>query len=64
MAQTTSFVTDFLEFLKKYQVAGLAIAFIIGASSTKLVTALVNDIVMPIVNVLLPSWVGRKLHWL
>jgi large conductance mechanosensitive channel len=50
-----SFLTEFSEFLKKYQVLGLAVAFIIGAASTKLVTALVNDIVMPIVAVLVPG---------
>ena len=44
-----------MDFLKKYQVIGLAVAFIIGAASTKLVTALVNDIVMPIVSVLVPG---------
>ncbi|QQR93055.1 MAG: MscL family protein [Candidatus Iainarchaeum archaeon] len=46
---------EFLDFLKKYQVIGLAVAFIIGAASTKLVTALVNDVVMPIVAVLVPG---------
>lgn len=49
------FLSEFSEFLKKYQVLGLAVAFIIGAASTKLVTALVNDIVMPIVAVLVPG---------
>ena len=43
---------EFLDFLKKYQVIGLAVAFIIGAASTKLVSALVNYVVMPIVSVL------------
>ncbi|MFH1780172.1 MAG: MscL family protein [Candidatus Micrarchaeota archaeon] len=46
------FVSEFSDFLKKYQVLGLAVAFIIGAASTKLVTALVNDLVMPIVGLL------------
>ena len=50
-----SMVHEFLDFLKKYQVVGLAVAFIIGAASTKLVTAVVNDIVMPIVAVLVPG---------
>ncbi len=44
-----------MDFLKKYQVIGLAVAFIIGAASTKLVTALVNDIIMPIVGALVPG---------
>lgn len=55
-----SFVNEFLEFLKKYQVVGLAVAFIIGAASTKLVSALVNDIVMPLVAILVPGGDWRK----
>ncbi len=55
-----SFVNEFLEFLKKYQVVGLAVAFIIGAASTKLVTAFVNDVVMPLVAVLIPGGDWRK----
>ncbi len=46
---------EFKEFLKKYQVLGLAVAFIIGAASTKLVTALVNDIIMPVISVAIPG---------
>ena len=49
------FVDEFKVFLKNYQVLGLAVAFIIGAASTKLVTALVNDVVMPLVAVLVPG---------
>ncbi len=48
-------MSEFSDFLKKYQVLGLAVAFIIGAAATKLVTALVNDVVMPIVAVLVPG---------
>lgn len=46
---------EFSDFLKKYQVLGLAVAFIIGAASTKLVTATVNDLVMPIVGAMMPG---------
>ncbi|MFH1256208.1 MAG: MscL family protein [Candidatus Diapherotrites archaeon] len=49
------FANEFLDFFKKYQVIGLAVAFIIGAASTKLVTAIVNDLVMPIVGVIIPG---------
>ncbi|MBI5225572.1 MscL family protein [Candidatus Micrarchaeota archaeon] len=48
-------LSEFSEFLKKYQVLGLAVAFIIGAASTKLVTAVVNDLVMPLIAVLVPG---------
>ena len=55
-----SFVREFSDFLKKYQVIGLAVAFIIGAASTKLVTAVVDDLIMPIVAVLVPGGDWRK----
>ena len=48
-------VQEFMEFLLKYQVIGLAVAFIIGAAATTMVMALVNDIIMPIIAVLIPG---------
>jgi large conductance mechanosensitive channel len=39
----------------KYQVIGLAVAFIIGAAATKMVTACVADIIMPVIAVLIPG---------
>ena len=39
---------------------GLAVAFIIGAASTKLVSAVVNDLVMPIAGALIPGGDWRK----
>ena len=47
------FVREFMEFIKKYQVVGLAIAFVIGAASSKLITDLVNDIINPLIGLLL-----------
>ncbi|MEM2925193.1 MAG: large conductance mechanosensitive channel protein MscL [Methanocellales archaeon] len=55
-----SFIDEFLEFLRKYGVIGLAVAFVIGAAVTKLVTALVQDIIMPIIAVLLPGGEWRQ----
>ncbi|MCX6772278.1 MAG: MscL family protein [Candidatus Micrarchaeota archaeon] len=49
------FVDEFMLFLNKHKVIGLAIAFIIGAAASKLVTALVADIFMPIISLLLPG---------
>ena len=51
-------VQEFMDFLLKYQVIGLAVAVIIGAAATKMVTATVNDIIMPIIGALIPggSW--------
>ena len=49
------FQNEFMDFLKKYQVIGLAVAFVIGAAATKLVTAMVQDLIMPIVAVVVPG---------
>ncbi len=46
---------EFFEFLKEYKVIGLALAFIMGAASTDLVSSLVNDIIMPIFSPLISS---------
>lgn len=50
-----SFIDEFMVFLNKHKVIGLAVAFIIGAAASKLVTALVSDIVMPVISLLLPG---------
>lgn len=50
-----SFIQEFNEFLTKYGVIGLAVAFVMGAAVTKLVTALVNDLIMPIIGALMPG---------
>ena len=54
-AEKKGLVTEFMDFLMKYQVIGLAVAFIIGAAATKMVTAMVTDIIMPVVAVLIPG---------
>ncbi|MFH1849695.1 MAG: MscL family protein [archaeon] len=46
--------SEFREFLKEYKVLGLAIAFIIGVASKDLVNSLVENIVMPFMNPLIP----------
>ncbi len=55
MGEKKSFMDEFMEFLNKYGVIGLAVAFVMGAAITKLVTALVNDLVMPIIGALIPG---------
>lgn len=50
-----SMIQEFMDFLKTFGVIGLAIAFIIGAAASKLVTALVTDIVTPFVGLFLPA---------
>ena len=49
------FIDEFMAFLNKNKVIGLAVAFIIGAAAAKLVSAMVNDIIMPIIAVLVPG---------
>jgi len=49
------FLDEFMAFLNKHKVIGLAVAFIIGAAAAKLVSALVTDIIMPIIAVLIPG---------
>jgi large conductance mechanosensitive channel len=54
-AEKKGMVAEFMDFLMKYQVIGLAVAFIIGAAATKMVTACVTDIIMPVIAVIIPG---------
>lgn len=58
-----SFMQEFMDFLNKYGVIGLAVAFVMGAAVTKLVTAFVNDIIMPIIGALIPGGDWRTAIW-
>jgi len=49
------YLDEFFTFLNKHKVAGLAVAFIIGAAATKLVSSIVQDLIMPIIAVLTPA---------
>ena len=46
---------DFKEFLSKYKIFGLAIAFIIGMYLGGLVQALVKDLMLPAIGLLIPG---------
>ena len=48
-------VQEFKDFLAEYKVVGLAVAFIMGAATTTLVQSLVNNIIMPIVGLIIPG---------
>lgn len=50
-----SFLSEFNDFLTKYGVIGLAVAFVMGLAITKLITAFVNDLIMPIIGALIPG---------
>jgi large conductance mechanosensitive channel len=46
---------EFMDFLSKYKVMGLAVAFIMGVYLGNLVQALVKDLVMPMIGVAIPG---------
>jgi len=46
---------EFLDFISKYKVMGIAVAFILGLYLGNLVQALVNDLIMPIITLVLPN---------
>jgi len=52
---TRTFIIQFFDFLKTFGIIGLALAFVIGQASSKLVTAFVEDIINPLVGLFLPS---------
>ena len=49
------FVKEFVDFMQTFGVIGLAIGFIIGAASSGLVQAFVNDIINPVIGLFLPG---------
>jgi large conductance mechanosensitive channel len=51
---------EFMDFLSKYKVMGLAVAFIIGVYLGQLVQALVNDLIMPIISLFVPGLANWK----
>jgi large conductance mechanosensitive channel len=57
------FTTKFMAFLSKYGVIGLAIAVIIGGAAGSLVSALVSDILMPIITFFIPGGAWREATW-
>jgi len=58
-----AFVDDFKKFAFKGNVVDLAVGVIIGASFGKIVSALVADLVMPLVALVLPSGDWRTQGW-
>ena len=46
---------EFKDFIKEYNIVAMAIAFIMGLASKDLVNSLVNDIIMPFINPLVPE---------
>jgi len=46
---------EFMDFISKYKVMGLAVAFIIGVYLGAVVLALVKDLIMPIIGLAIPG---------
>jgi len=46
---------EFMDFLSKYKVMGLAVAFIMGVYLGALINALVKDLIMPIIGLAIPG---------
>ena len=54
---------EFTAFLSKYGIVGLAIAFIIGGAAGRLVSALVADILMPVITFFIPGGAWEETVW-
>ncbi len=48
-------MNEFKDFLSKYKVMGMAVAFILGLYLGTLVKALVDDLIMPIITLVIPD---------
>lgn len=46
---------EFIDFISKYKVLGLAVAFILGVYLGQLVQALVSDFIMPLIGLAIPG---------
>lgn len=58
-----SIKNEFIKFIKEYGVVGLALGIIIGNAVSKLVTAIVNDLIMPLIGILTPGGEWREIKW-
>ena len=54
---------DFKKFILRGNVVDLAVAVIIGGAFGKIVTSLVNDLIMPLIGVLLGKVNFKELKW-
>lgn len=56
-------IKEFMDFLYEYKVIGLAIAFIMGVAANQVVKSFVDNIIMPVIAVLIPGgdWQTAKL---
>lgn len=55
-------IAEFMDFVTKYKVLGMAVAFIIGLYLGALVQALVNDLIMPIIQFAIPGTMWESIE--
>jgi large conductance mechanosensitive channel len=58
--QARGFVSDFKDFIMKGNVLDLAVAVVIGAAFGKIITSLVENVIMPIVSLAIPGGTWRN----
>ncbi|MEA2020471.1 MAG: MscL family protein [Patescibacteria group bacterium] len=58
--KNNKFLSEFFSFLKEYKIIGLGIAVVVGGAVRDLSTSLAEDIIMPIVEVLIPGGGWRE----
>ena len=56
------FVKEFKMFLEQYKVMGMAVAFILGLYLGTLVQSLVTNLIMPIIDIILPGIAWQNIH--
>ena len=56
------FVKEFKKFLEQYKVMGMAVAFILGLYLGTLVQSLVTNLIMPIIDIVLPGIAWQNIH--
>ncbi len=62
-APPKGFMNEFIQFLNKHGIVGLAIAFIMGGAVKDLVSALVADVFMPLITPFIPEGGWREAVW-
>ena len=63
MAKDTGFIAEFKQFIARGNVMDMAVGVIIGGAFGKIVTSLVNDVIMPLVGLLVGKMNVSELKW-
>jgi len=57
-------IKEFTDFLQKQNALALAIGVIIGGATGKVVTAIVNDLIMPLIGLVMPAGDWRQAQFI